>query len=121
MSGFTWDLQEELRRIEDRMNRMLGESQGRLSGRRISEVPNVDVQEHGNDIIVTADMPGVDKDDIKINVRDGNILEISAQKKTEMERKEERLHPARARLYRVLPLDNAAGIRGPLESQREVQ
>jgi len=89
MSGFTWDLQEELRRIEDRMNRMLGESQGRLSGRRISEVPNVDVQEHGNDIIVTADMPGVDKDDIKINVRDGNILEISAQKKTEMERKEE--------------------------------
>lgn len=89
MAGFTWDLQEELRRIEDRMNRMFGEGEGRMSGRRVNEIPNIDVQEHGNDVIVTADMPGVDKNDIKINVRNGNILEISAQKKTETERKEE--------------------------------
>ncbi len=89
MAGFTWDIQEELRRIEDRMNRMFGEGGGRLAGRRINEIPNIDVQEHGNDVIVTADMPGVDKNDIKINVRNGNILEISAQKKTEAESKEE--------------------------------
>jgi HSP20 family protein len=89
MAGFTWDLQEELRRIEDRMNRMFGEGQGRMPGGRMNEVPNVDVQEHGSDIIVTADMPGVDKNDIKINVRNGNVLEISAQKKSEKERKEE--------------------------------
>lgn len=90
MADFTFDLQEELRRLEDRMNRMFGEGQGRRPGwQRNSEVPNVDVQEHGNDVIVTADMPGVDKNDIKINVRNGNILEISARKKTEMEKKEE--------------------------------
>ncbi|BAI62430.1 putative small heat shock protein [Methanocella paludicola SANAE] len=90
MAEFTWDIQEELRRIEDRMNRMFGEGQGRRPGwQRNSEVPNVDVQEHGNDVIVTADMPGVDKSDIKINVRNGNILEISAQKRTEMEKREE--------------------------------
>lgn len=72
------------------MNRMFGEGQGRRSGwLRNSEVPNVDVREHGNDVVVTADMPGVDKNDIKINVKNGNILEISAQKKTETERKEE--------------------------------
>jgi HSP20 family protein len=37
------------------------------------------------DIVVTADLPGVDKNDIKINVR-GEMLEISAERNTGHER-----------------------------------
>lgn len=80
MAGYMWDPFDELKNIEQRMKRMRGGK---------SEVPDIDVQEHDNNVIVTADMPGVDKNDIKINVRNGNILEISAQKKTEQEQKEQ--------------------------------
>jgi HSP20 family protein len=52
------------------------------------ETPSVDIMERGNDIVVTADMPGVGKDDIKLEVRDGNILDISAEKKSEKKEEE---------------------------------
>ncbi len=42
----------------------------------------------GDDIIVTADMPGVEKGDIRINVTDDNVLEMSAEKKTEAKKEE---------------------------------
>jgi HSP20 family protein len=82
MAEFMWDPYAEWKRIEERMNRMFAGGSGQ------NEIPNIDVQEHGNNVILTADMPGVDKNDIKINVKNGNILEISAQKKTEQEQKE---------------------------------
>ena len=61
--------------------------------------PSVDVLQHGNDIIVTADMPGVDKNDIRINVRDDRILEISAQKKMEKTEEEKTGFLRRERRY----------------------
>jgi HSP20 family protein len=89
MARYTWDPFEELRRMQSRMSRIFGETpEALLPGQPMPEVqvPFVDVIEKGNDIIVTADMPGVDKNDIKINVRD-NMLEISAERKSEQEQK----------------------------------
>jgi HSP20 family protein len=119
MAGYTWDPFEELRRIQQRMGGIFGEMPEellpeRLSGRMLTEIPNVDIIEKGNDVIVTADMPGVDKNDIKINVRDNNILDISAQKQTEEEEKEKgfiRHERAYKRYYRSImlpvPVDKA--------------
>lgn len=87
MAQQIWDPFDELRRIQDRLSRIFGEYPMAMGERRMMETPNVDIMERGNDIIVTADMPGVNKEDIKLEVRDGNILDISAEKK--MERKEE--------------------------------
>lgn len=73
----------------------------------MTEVPSVDVVERGNDVIVTADMPGVDKGDIKINMKDNDILEISAQKQIEKEEKERgfiRHERAYNRYYRSIKL-----------------
>lgn len=85
----TWDPFEELHRIQDRINRMFG-AVGQMStqGMHGMEVPSVDVVEHGNDVVVTADMPGLTKEDIKIDVTSDNVLEISGQKKAEKEQKE---------------------------------
>ena len=83
MARYTWDPFEELRRMQSRMSRIFGESpETLLPAEAMPEVhvPFVDVLEKGNDIIVTADLPGVDKKDIKIDVRD-NMLEISADKR----------------------------------------
>jgi HSP20 family protein len=43
-------------------------------------------------------MPGMDKSDIRINVTDGNVLEISAEKKAEA-KKEEQGYIRRERMY----------------------
>jgi HSP20 family protein len=86
----TWDPFEELQRIQDRVNRIFGEyAPSGMGGTQGMETPSIDVQEHDNQITVTADMPGVDKNDIKLDIREGNILEISAQKKTEKKEGEE--------------------------------
>jgi HSP20 family protein len=82
-----WDPFEELKRIQERMNRIFGEMGGE-PGMRGMEMPSVDVQEHENSVIVTADMPGLDKDDIKLDVRDNNVLEISGHRKYGKEEKE---------------------------------
>ncbi len=94
MARYTWDPFEELRRMQSRMSRIFGETpETLLPGQQMPEVqvPFVDVIEKGNDIIVTADMPGVDKKDIKINLRD-DMLEISAERKSEREQKGEEFY-----------------------------
>lgn len=97
-----WDpFFEEIRRLEDRMNRMFRsfwEEGPRLleKGKRGEIVPYtreykepyLDMIETDKDIIVTADMPGVDKKDIDIRVTENNI-EISAETKREEEEKKE--------------------------------
>lgn len=86
----TWDPFQELQRIQDRLNRVFGELAPSMQGQGMQgmEIPNVDVQEQNNEIIVTADVPGMNKNDIKLDITDNNVLEISAQKKTEKEEQE---------------------------------
>jgi HSP20 family protein len=87
MAQQTWDPFDELKRIQDRLGRIFGEYPTISGEGRMMETPSVDIMERGNDIVVTADMPGVSKDDIRLDVREGNILDISAEKRSE--RKEE--------------------------------
>ncbi len=82
-----YDPFDELKRIEERIASIFG---GQSPAGTNMNMPSMDVRQHGNDIVVTADMPGVDRGDIKIDVRDNRILEISAQKKTEQKAGEEK-------------------------------
>lgn len=84
----SWDPFDELRRIQDRLGRIFGEYPEAGGEGRMMETPSVDVMERGNDIIVTADMPGISKDDIRLEVRSDNILDISAEKKSEKKEEE---------------------------------
>lgn len=92
---------DEFRRFEEMMNRMfediLSVNPRRMlallpSGERAIEQynvrkPFVDVVETDKDVIATAEMPGLEKSDININLT-GDMLEISAETKKEEEKQE---------------------------------
>ena len=107
---------EELHRMQEWMNRAFGEvghvAPGRLLLSGNSEetmeaiTPSMDLQDMEDKILVTADVPGVDKGDVTVNVR-GDMLEITAEKKEEMEEKGEgylRRERGYSGFYRRIPL-----------------
>ena len=54
-------------------------------------LPSVDVSETKNDIVVKAELPGMDPKDIDITLSDGHLM-IKGQKKHEKEEKDEDYH-----------------------------
>jgi HSP20 family protein len=110
---------DDFRRFEEMMNRMFENFWGRPTSRRLlpsgergavvpsgQREPFIDVMEKDKEIIATAEMPGLEKKDIKINVTD-DMLEISAETKQE-EKKEEKGYIYRERrsdsYYRAISL-----------------
>ena len=67
MPEFSLDPMDELRSIRERLSRIMGEMTMPMAGERGTHVPDVDVREHGNNVVVTADMPGLTKSDITRN------------------------------------------------------
>ncbi len=112
----SWD---DFRRFEEIMNRMFEEFWGRPSRRRLLpsgergavvpaeyREPFIDVIETDKEVIATAEMPGLEKQDIKLNVTEDR-LELSAETKHE-EKKEEKGYVYRERrsgsYYRAISL-----------------
>jgi HSP20 family protein len=58
----------------------------------------VDVREHEDEVIVVADLPGVDKEDIKLRLVSPSTMELSCEKKGEKEEEEEGYY-MRERIY----------------------
>jgi HSP20 family protein len=112
-----WDPFEEMREFQRRMNRMMrgfagGRSmlpapEGAIEEYRIE--PYTDIMETDKEVILTADMPGLKKEDIKINVT-ADSIQISAEtEKEEKEEKEGYLRRERSygRYYRSYSLPSA--------------
>lgn len=81
-----WDPFVEMRSMEDAINRMwrgLGQRPAQANGGEHWHIP-LDVVQEGDDIVVHASLPGVDPDDIEVNVEDG-VLTIDARTATENE------------------------------------
>lgn len=53
--------------------------------------PRVNIEENENEWTISAELPGVTKDDIKVNFQDG-ILTLSGEKKLEKEEKDKNYH-----------------------------
>lgn len=53
--------------------------------------PRVDVRENQDEIVVKADIPGMEKKDLKISV-ENNLLTIKGERKSEVEEKEVNLY-----------------------------
>lgn len=92
------DMFDEFRKLEETMNRMFEEIWGSprrgihlLPGERsigrYERRPFIDVIETDKELIATADMPGLAKENININLTEDR-LEISAETKSEEEKKE---------------------------------
>lgn len=107
-----WDSFDEKRRMHKEMDRMfrsffekpeLTTSTKELTK---SEQPSSDIEETDNEVIATIDLPGVDKKDILLTVRD-DLIEVKAEKKQEMEIKKKNLYRherSHSGFYRTLPL-----------------
>jgi HSP20 family protein len=101
-----WDPFEEIRRTQERLNQLfedyipIEEWAGKIY------TPAVDILDEDNKLVVTTDLPGVNKEDIELNVKD-DMLEISAKCSREKETEEEgylRRERAYTRFYRAVKL-----------------
>jgi len=104
---YSWDPFDEIRRMQEYMEQMMREFPA-LENRYVSETlsPLTDVAEEDNKIIVTTDLPGIDREDVELNLRD-NLLVITAEKKKEEETEKEgylRKERSSMRYYREIPL-----------------
>ncbi len=82
----------EIRRVQDKMNQLIEDFMAE-SPARFSDVmkPLADVKETDEEVIVTMDLPGMDKADVDITVAE-DTLEVKAERKAEKEEKEEEFY-----------------------------
>jgi len=81
--------------VQDEMSRLFDD----IFGQRPARVqwtdgvwnPSVDVTEDQDSVVVKAEMPGLNKDDVKISVQD-NVLTLKGEKKQEKEEKDKDYH-----------------------------
>ncbi len=82
--------------IQDRMNRLFEEiltrGRGREEGLEASAwMPAVDIYETEDDVVVKAELPGVKKDEVGVEVK-GGVLTLRGERKHAKEVKEENYH-----------------------------
>ncbi|RKY60288.1 MAG: Hsp20/alpha crystallin family protein [Candidatus Latescibacterota bacterium] len=78
------DIRREIDRIFDEFWRGIGPAPTVWT-------PKVDVAETDDAVVVTAELPGMEKDDIKVSI-ENNVLTISGEKKQEKEEKDRTYH-----------------------------
>ncbi|MDI3487065.1 MAG: hypothetical protein PWQ50_2285 [Methanolobus sp.] len=78
--GGLWNPMEEIVQMQDMLNNMFKE---RSFGDRWSEAgilaPLVDVKDEGSELIVTTDLPGVEKGDVDLDVSDNMLTTVHSQ------------------------------------------
>jgi len=89
-----WRPFKDLVSIQDEMNKLFDDFFGRfpmrMEGIERIWAPNVNISETKDNIIVTAEIPGMTKEDIKVALYE-NTLTLSGEKKQEKEEKEANL------------------------------
>ena len=112
---YTWDPFDEIRRMQEHMEQMLRSFpmlDSRLGGETLS--PLTDVAEEDDKVTVTTDLPGIDRENVELSLRD-NFLVIDAGKgKEEETEKEGYLRKERVfmRYYREIPLPDGVTEEG---------
>jgi HSP20 family protein len=95
MALVRWDPVRELDSLQTDMNRLFDRFFGTptggngISGRRW--IPAMDLTETEDSLVLRADLPGVEEEDVQIEVKDG-VLQISGERKDEREEKGEGFH-----------------------------
>jgi len=96
MALIRWDPFRDLLTLQDRMDRLFEES---LSRNRVFEEslasgvwsPAVDIYETNDEIVLKAELPGLKKEDVSIEITD-NILVLTGERAFEKDIREENYH-----------------------------
>jgi HSP20 family protein len=92
-----WDPFREMEEISERFHRFFDRLPGRREapGREALTVadwaPTVDIVEDDKEYLIKAEIPGVDREDVKVSVEEG-VLTIQGERKQEKEEKGKRFH-----------------------------
>jgi HSP20 family protein len=90
-----WEPFRDLVTTQDRLNRLFNETMGRFWGdegmRAGNWVPAVDIYETEQNVVLKAELPGVDPKEVEVTVHDG-ALYLKGERKYEKEVKEENYH-----------------------------
>jgi len=95
MALIRWSPFRDLVSIQDEMNRLFNDyfSKPLSEGKEgtILWNPTVDISETKDDVVVSAEFPGMKKEDIKISLQD-NVLTLMGEKKQDKEEKNKNYH-----------------------------
>jgi len=96
MAIIRWDPFREMSSLQERMNRLFTDvlarsPMGEEEMARGAWAPAVDIYETTESIVLKAELPGITKDDIFVEVKD-STLTLKGEKKFEKEVKEENYH-----------------------------
>lgn len=96
MNIVKWDPFRDLSTIQDRVNRLFEDTLTKFKGGEVERFasgwePAVDVYETNNEIVMKVELPGLQKDNVSIELKD-NILTIKGERKFEEEVKKEDYH-----------------------------
>jgi len=99
MAIVRWEPFRDLMTVQDRMNRIFDEA-FRGAGRTAGEedwalggawAPAVDIYEHEGNLVLKAELPGIDPKDVDVRV-ENNVLTLHGERKFESEVKREQYH-----------------------------
>lgn len=91
-----WDPFKDLQSLQERMNRLFGESVGRWTGGTEDVFggqwgPPVDIHESDQEFVVTAEVPGLEIKDLDLQIQE-NVLTLKGEKRVERTDKQDRYH-----------------------------
>ncbi|WP_336367805.1 Hsp20/alpha crystallin family protein [Marinobacter sp. C2H3] len=91
-----WNPINEFEDLMNRYNRFFGISragngEGRDLFQRSDWAPAVDIRETDKTFVIEAELPGMNKDDVKVTVEDG-VLTIQGERRQEEETKDKKVH-----------------------------
>jgi len=96
MSIIKWDPFRDLLSLQERMNKLFEESLLQ-TGKERQDIsiagwsPAVDVMESDDEIVLKAELPGIELKDVEVLIKD-NILTLRGERKFEKEEKKENYH-----------------------------
>jgi HSP20 family protein len=96
MNLVKWDPFKELEDVSTRLNRIFGRPALPVESDRemlsmADWMPSVDISESDNAYLVKAEIPGVNKDDVKVTIEDG-MLTLQGERKQEKEESGKKYH-----------------------------
>ena len=101
-----WSPFAELERLRREFDRLIEDVIPAGGDREQILAPPVDVYETDSDVVVKAELPGVNKEDIDITIKE-NTVHLKAERKEEREEKTENVHRIErfyGKIERVVPL-----------------
>jgi HSP20 family protein len=106
---FTMNPFAMMRRMSEEMDRWFGEREGE----RGVWAPAIEVREQDNNLVIWADLPGLKKEDVKLEITDDGLLIQGERKREHEERSEEgwyRSERSYGHFSRLIPLPEGANI-----------